>query len=49
MTSGPQSGRGGGMGMFGSFGSGFSQIPVAEILLVIIGGVAVVAAWRKVT
>ncbi|WP_243669337.1 hypothetical protein [Methanoculleus chikugoensis] len=35
------------MGMFGSFGSGFSQIPVAEILLVIIGGVAVVAAWRK--
>ncbi|NMA10204.1 MAG: hypothetical protein GX932_04195 [Methanomicrobiales archaeon] len=46
MTGGPQGGRGG-MGMFGSFGSGFSQIPVAEILLVIIGGVAVVAAWRK--
>ncbi|WP_261596786.1 COG1361 S-layer family protein [Methanoculleus formosensis] len=46
MSGGPQGGRGG-MGMFGSFGSGFSQIPVVEILLVIIGGVAVVAAWRK--
>jgi hypothetical protein len=33
--------------MFGSFGSGLSQIPVFEILLVIIGGVVVVVAWRK--
>lgn len=46
MTGGPQGGRGG-MGMFGSFGSGFSQIPVVEIFLVLVGGVAVVAAWRK--
>ncbi len=45
MSGGP-SGRGG-MGMFGSFGSGLSQIPVFEILLVIIGGVVVVVAWRK--
>jgi hypothetical protein len=43
-SGGPQGGRGG-MGM--SFGSGFGQIPVVEILLVIIGGVAVVVAWRK--
>jgi hypothetical protein len=46
ISGGPQGGRGG-MGMFGSFGSGFGQIPVVEILLVIIGGVAVVVAWRK--
>lgn len=46
MTGGPQGGRGG-MGMFGSFGGGFSQIPVFEILLVIVGGAAVVIAWRK--
>ncbi|NLB01467.1 MAG: hypothetical protein GX837_11045 [Methanomicrobiales archaeon] len=40
----PQGGRGG-MGM--SLGGGFSQIPVMEILLVVIGGVAVVVGWRK--
>jgi hypothetical protein len=33
------------MGM--SFGGGFSQIPAMEILLVVIGGVAVVVGWRK--
>ena len=44
MTGGPQGGRGG-MGM--SFGGGFSQIPAMEILLVVIGGVAVVVGWRK--
>ncbi|MDV2482665.1 hypothetical protein F8E02_11790 [Methanoculleus sp. Wushi-C6] len=45
-TGGPQNARGG-MGMFGSFGGGFSQIPLLEIFLVIVGGVAVVVAWRK--
>jgi len=45
-SGGPQGGRGG-MGMGMSFGSGFGQIPVVEILLVIVGGVAVVVAWRK--
>jgi len=40
----PQGGRGG-MGM--SLGGGFSQIPAMEILLVVIGGVAVVVGWRK--
>jgi len=44
MTGSPQGGRGG-MGM--SLGGGFSQIPVMEILLVVIGGVAVVVGWRK--
>lgn len=37
--------RTGGMGM--SFGTGFGQIPVLEILLVIVGGAAVAVAWRK--
>lgn len=36
---------GGPLGM--SFGAGFAQIPVVEILLVIVGGVAVAVAWRK--
>jgi len=44
MTGSPQGGRGG-MGM--SLGGGFSQIPIFEILLVVIGGVAVVVGWRK--
>ena len=35
------------MGMFGSFGGGFSQIPVVEIFLVLVGGVVVAVAWRK--
>lgn len=34
-------------GGFMSFGGGFSQIPVLEISLVIIGCVAVLVAWRK--
>jgi hypothetical protein len=46
MTGGPQGGRGG-MGMFGSFGGGFAQIPVMEILLVVVGGVGVAVVWRK--
>ncbi|MDI6876232.1 MAG: hypothetical protein QMC96_05610 [Methanomicrobiales archaeon] len=33
-------------GMFGSFGSGFSRIPLLEIAIVAIGVVAVVVAWR---
>ncbi len=33
--------------MFGSFGGGFAQIPVVEILLALIGCVAVAVAWRK--
>ena len=45
IPSGGGSRGGGGMGM--SFGGGFSQIPVMEILLVVIGGVAVVVGWRK--
>ncbi len=44
ISGGPQV-RTGGMGM--SFGAGFAQIPVVEILLAIVGGVAVAVAWRK--
>ncbi|RXE57042.1 hypothetical protein ABH15_02615 [Methanoculleus taiwanensis] len=40
-------GRPGGMSMFGGAGSGFGQIPVLEIVLVVIGGVVLVVAWRK--
>lgn len=39
--------RSGGMGMGMSFGNGFGQLPLLEILLVIVGGVAVAVAWRK--
>jgi len=34
-------------GMFGMSGAGFSQMPILEIVLVIIGGVVLVVAWRK--
>lgn len=50
IPAGPGGGTGngrGGMGMFGSFGGGFAQIPVVEILLALIGCVAVAVAWRK--
>jgi hypothetical protein len=44
--SGPQTvTRSGGMGM--SFGGGFAQVPLLEIGLVAVGGVAVAVAWRK--
>lgn len=36
-----------GMGMGMSFGAGFAQIPLLEILLAIAGGVVVAVAWRK--
>ena len=34
-------------GMFGSFGSGFSQIPVTEIAIILIAIIALIVAWRK--
>jgi len=34
-------------GMFGSFGSGFNQIPVTEIIIILAGIVVVIYAWRK--
>jgi len=34
-------------GMFGSFGSGFSQIPVTEIVIILVGIVVLIYAWRK--
>jgi hypothetical protein len=34
-------------GMFGSFGSGFSQIPVTEIVICLIAILALLVAWRK--
>lgn len=34
-------------GMFGSFGSGFGQIPVTEIVITLIAIVVVLIAWRK--
>lgn len=36
-----------GKGMFGRLGAGFGEIPILEIVLVIIGGVVLVVAWRK--
>jgi hypothetical protein len=43
-SSGASSGRG---GMFGSFGSGMNQIPVTQIVIVLVAIVALVIAWRK--
>jgi hypothetical protein len=34
-------------GMFGSFGSGFNQIPVTEIVIILIAIIALIIAWRK--
>ncbi|MDD1694526.1 MAG: hypothetical protein LUQ71_07360 [Methanoregula sp.] len=34
-------------GMFGSFGSGFSQIPVTEIVIILIAIIVLIIAWRK--
>jgi hypothetical protein len=34
-------------GMFGSFGSGFGQLPVMEIVAILIAIIALVIAWRK--
>ena len=34
-------------GIFGSFGSGFSQIPVTEIVISLIVIIALIVAWRK--
>lgn len=39
--------RGGGMFGFGSFGSGFNQIPVTEIVIILIAIIALIIAWRK--
>ena len=45
----PQSRGGGpgGMGMFGGFGSGLNQIPVTQIVLVLLAGIVLVVGWRK--
>jgi hypothetical protein len=37
--------RGG--GMFGSFGSGFNQLPVTQIVIILIAIIALIIAWRK--
>jgi hypothetical protein len=37
--------RGG--GMFGSFGSGFNQLPVTQIFIILIAIIALLIAWRK--
>jgi len=34
-------------GMFGSFGSGFNQLPVTEIIIILIAIIALIVAWRK--
>ena len=34
-------------GMFGSFGSGFGQIPVTEIVIGLIAVIALIIAWKK--
>jgi hypothetical protein len=33
--------------MFGSFGSGFGQIPVTEIIIILVALIALIIAWRK--
>ncbi|HEX3001502.1 MAG TPA: hypothetical protein VHN82_03905 [Methanoregula sp.] len=45
-----QSGSGGSVqrrGMFGSFGSGFGQIPVTEIVIILVAIALLAYAWRK--
>jgi hypothetical protein len=37
--------RGG--GMFGSFGSGFNQIPVTQIVIILIAVILLIIAWKK--
>jgi hypothetical protein len=44
--SGSQYNRRGG-GMFGSFGSGLNQLPVTEIVIILVVIVALVIAWRR--
>jgi hypothetical protein len=39
--------RGGGMFGFGSFGSGFNQLPVTQIVIILIAIIALIIAWRK--
>jgi hypothetical protein len=34
-------------GIFGSFGSGFSQLPVVEIVIILVAIIALLVAWRK--
>jgi hypothetical protein len=34
-------------GMFGSFGSGFNQLPVTEIVIILVALIALIVAWRK--
>jgi hypothetical protein len=34
-------------GMFGSFGSGFNQIPVTQIVIILVAIIALIIAWRK--
>jgi hypothetical protein len=39
--------RGGGIFGFGSFGSGFNQLPVTQIVIILIAIIALIIAWRK--
>ncbi|MBN1432040.1 MAG: hypothetical protein JW931_04640 [Methanomicrobiaceae archaeon] len=39
--------RGGGMGMMGGMGSGFANIPIVEIIIVLIAGLGLVIGWKK--
>jgi hypothetical protein len=34
-------------GMFGSFGSGFNQLPVTQIVIILVAIIALIIAWRK--
>ncbi|MDD1684052.1 MAG: hypothetical protein LUO98_09495 [Methanoregula sp.] len=34
-------------GMFGSFGSGFNQLPVTQIVIILVAIIALILAWRK--
>ncbi|MCK9579736.1 MAG: hypothetical protein M0Q92_04715 [Methanoregula sp.] len=43
----PAGAQGQSRGMFGSFGSGFGQIPVTEIVIILVALIALVIAWRK--
>lgn len=48
MPSGMSGGqRGGGMGMMGGMGSGFANIPVFEIIVILIAGLGLVIGWKK--
>ncbi|MDD1684664.1 MAG: hypothetical protein LUQ19_02100, partial [Methanoregula sp.] len=46
-SSGSTNNRRVGGGMFGSFGSGFNQLPLTEIVIILVVIAALIIAWRK--